>query len=281
MKLYNEDCLNILKTIPSNSVDLVVTDCPYHIASGGCTTGIYGNDKQCGEILKKDNYIKTHSGYMREGSKHISLFGMLNDSDATTYTKQGKLFKFNDIEFRDWLPDVYRVLKEDTHCYIMINARNLKDLQVECEKVGFIFQQLLVWVKNNATPNKYYLNNAEFILMLRKGKAKNINNMGTKNVLHYDNIRNKQHPTEKNVEMLKVLISNSSSIGGVVLDPFMGSGTTGVACKKLGRDFIGIEIDEKYFNIAKERIGGEPTIDQDEPKQDPEKFGQLTLDDFM
>ena len=242
-----------LKEIPDSSVDLVVTDCPYHIISGGCTSGAYGNPSG---ILNHDVKKTKHGNHLyKENSKHVSLCGILNDYDQTTYTKQGKLFKYNEIKFSEWLPEVYRVLKDGTHCYIMINARNLAKLQTEAEKVGFKFQQLLVWYKNNATPNRYYLNACEFILMLRKGKARNINNMGTKNILEINNIiGNKKHPTEKPVELMKILVENSSSRGGVVLDLFMGSGSTGVACKELYRDFIGIEIDEKYYNIALDRI---------------------------
>ena len=91
--------------------------------------------------------------------------------------------------------------------------------------------------------------------MLRKGQAKFINNMGTKNVIEIENVRNKTHPTEKPVELNKILIENSSNKSETILDLFMGTGSCGVACKELNRNFIGIEIDEKYFYIAKERIG--------------------------
>lgn len=137
----------------------------------------------------------------------------------------------------------------------MINSRNLCELQTKAEQVGFKFQNLLVWEKNNATPNKYYMQQAEFILMLRKGKAKNINNMGTKNILKVDNIiGTKSHPTEKPVELLKILVENSSQPGEVVLDPFIGTGRTAIACIKSNRQFIGFEIDEQYYKVAKERI---------------------------
>lgn len=209
MKLYNEDCLVALKEIPDESVDCVVTDCPYHIVSGGCSTGAYGNGNG---IFQKTN---EPSGIFERHSKHQSLYGILKDDDPTTYARQGKLFKYNDIKFEDWLPEVYRVLKQDTHCYIMINPRNLAELQTKAEKVGFKFQQILIWQKNNATPNKYYLNAYEMILMLRKGKAKNINHMGTKNILQINNIiGNKRHPTEKPVELMEILIDNSTDVGG-------------------------------------------------------------------
>ena len=165
------------------------------------------------------------------------------------------MFDNNDIKFKDWLPDIYRVLKDGTHCYIMINARNLKELQQEAENVGFKFQNIIIWNKGNSTPNRYYLNAYEMILMLRKGKAKNINNMGCKNIVDIKNIRgNKLHPTEKPVELNELFIKNSSEQGDTILDPFMGVGSCGLACKNTNRNFIGIELDEKYFNIAKERI---------------------------
>jgi site-specific DNA-methyltransferase (adenine-specific) len=233
--LRHGDCLEVMKDIPNESIDLIVTDCPYHIVSGGCTTGAYGNKKGCGKCSVK---------WETQGQ----LYNFEN-------IKSGKLFDNNDIEFKQWLPELFRILKKDTHCYIMINARNLKELQQEAENAGFKFQNILVWRKNNATPNRYYLNNCEFILMLRKGKARNINNMGTKNVLDVPNIiGKKKHPTEKPVELMKILIENSSNKNDVVIDPFMGVGTTGVACKALNRNFIGIELDENYFNIAKERL---------------------------
>lgn len=228
-KLYNDDCLKVMKDIPDESVDLCVTDCPYHIVSGGCTN-IPRKDEPSGIFNRRNTFTQANA-------------------------KSGKLFDNNDIEFKDWLPELYRIMKNNTHVYIMVNARNLKDLQLEAEKVGFKFQNLLIWNKGNATPNRYYLNAYECILMLRKGNARNINNMGTKNILDVKNIRgNKTHPTEKPVELMKILIENSSDEGDTIIEPFMGTGSTGVACKELNRKFIGIEIDEKYFNIAKERI---------------------------
>ena len=243
-----------LKSIPDESIDLVVTDCPYHIVGGGCSKGAYGNEPK-GIFNKRKIIGKNKSGHILEGTKHIALYGILNDNDSTTYARQGKLFKHNDIKFREWLPEIYRVLKDGTHAYIYINARNMKELQTEAEKVGFAYQQLIVWDKGNVTPNRYYLNVYELVLMLRKGKARNINNMGEKNIQRFKNIiGNKTHPTEKPVELNKVFIANSSNENETVLDPFMGSGSCGVAAKELNRNFIGIEIDKKYFDIAQERI---------------------------
>ena len=266
--LYNEDCLEILKTIESESVDLVVTDCPYHIQTGGCTNDAVkiGRYTEGGGYLMATPRKDEHGNKFYKDTKHISLCGILNDSDPKTYTKDGKLFKHNDIQFSEWLPEVYRVLKPGTHCYIMINPRNLKDLWQDAEDVGFVFQNLLVWDKGNVTPNKYYLNSYELILMLRKGKAKNINNLGSKNILRVPNIIGcKLHPTEKPCELMKILVENSSEVDQVVLDPFMGVGGVGVACKRTKRHFIGIEIDEKYFRIAEQRINENEPINKPIP----------------
>ena len=214
--IYNADCLKVLKDMPTESVDLMVTDCPYRI----CNCGNPG----CG--------------------------GMLSGK----YRGQGRVFEHNDIGFTDWLPECYRVLKNDTHAYIMINPRNLKDLQVACENTGFRFQQLLIWDKGNVTPNRWYMNSCELILMVRKGKAKPIADKGTPNILRIPNVRGKVHPTEKPVELMEVLIKNSSQEGDTVLDPFMGCGSTIIAAEKLNRNGIGIEIDPKYYEIAEKRL---------------------------
>ena len=140
----------------------------------------------------------------------------------------------------------------------MINGRNLKELQIEAEKVGFKFCNLLVWVKNNQTPHKFYMSRTEFILMLRKGKERYINDLGCSNVFIYPNRSgDKFHPTEKPIELMRDFIINSTNEGDKVLDPFMGAGSTCIACKQTGREYYGIEIDEKYYDIAKKRIDGE------------------------
>lgn len=244
--IYNADCMDIFKDIEDETIDCVVTDCPYHIISGGCTT----------DNEKSNNYSEP-SGIIQKRRGGMSV-------DSIEFSRQGKLFEYNDIEFSEWMPELYRVLKMNTHCYVMINPRNLKELWQAAEDAGFTFQNLIVWDKGNSTPNKYYMNCYELILMLRKGGAKNINNMGTTNILRVPNITHiKVHPTEKSVELMKILVENSTKEGDIVLDPFMGSGSTGVACKETNREFIGVEIDEKYFSVAKDRIEkGEASRDQ-------------------
>lgn len=221
IKLMQGDCLELMKGIPDGSIDLVVTDPPYRLIPGGCT-----NKKAKDGIFCREN--------------------------VTT----GKLFQHNDLPFSAWLPDVYRVLKPGTHCYIFINGRNLHELQTEAEKAGFRFVNILVWKKHNKTASRYYMNQLEFVLLLRKGKAKTINNPGCSNCLNVRNLfGNKMHPTEKPVELVQIFVENSSQPGETVLDPFMGVGGVGVACVNTGRKFIGMELDQGYFEIAKRRMG--------------------------
>lgn len=221
--LLQGDCLELMKSFPDKSVDLVLTDPPYRMkhSTGGCTN-----------IGLKNRW----QGNIKAGN-----------------TVMG----FNlDIKFREWLPEVYRLLKDSGHCYIFCNDKNVQELLNEASAAGFRESNILVWVKNNACPNRYYMKNCEFVILFYKGKAKPINNMGDKAAIYCNNIvgKDKLHPTEKPVELLMRFIANSSQEGETVLDPFMGSGTTGVACVNTNRNFIGMELDQRYFEIAQKRI---------------------------
>ena len=218
INLFNGDCLEVMKGIPDGSVDCVITDPPYKVISGG-------KPKSKGQPS-----------------------GLLSKND-------GKIFKHNDLKEEYWFPEIYRLLKDGSHCYIMTNTLNLERYLTLARNSGFLLHNLLVWEKNNCTPNRWYMKNCEYILFLRKGMAKRINNVGSKTVHKFKNEINKEHPSEKPLELMKLYVENSSNENDVVLDFTMGSGTTGVACKNLNRRFIGIELDESYFNIAKERIG--------------------------
>jgi len=217
------DCLELIKDIPDESIDMIFSDVPYKLIEGGCT----------GKI----------SDLVR-GTTFNSEFKSLGTGG----------FKHNSITFKEWMPDFYRVLKNKSHCYLMVNDRNLFELIGESQKNKFKLLNILVWKKNNAMPNHWYMKNAEFIVMLRKGGAKYINNQGSKQILEFDNIKKKNHPTEKPVGLIKQLIENSTNIGDIVLDPFSGSFSTSEACIESDRFFIGMEIEEKYFQIGKDRI---------------------------
>ena len=219
VQLYKGDCLEVMKGLKTESIDLIVTDPPYKIITGGDSNG----------------------------KNSIRPKGILSGNR--------ELMKFIP-KFSEWLPECYRVLKNGTHAYFMINSTNLTEMLVEVEKVGFKVHNVLIWKKNNCTPSQFYMKNCEYIIFCRKRKAKYINNMGGSKTVHdFNNIvGNKVHPTEKPVGLMSVYVENSSNENDTVLDPFMGSGSTGVACVNTFRKFIGIEMDENYFNIAEKRI---------------------------
>ena len=218
-KLFCKDCLEVIKGIEDESIDLIITDPPYKIVKGGCTN-------------KAVKY---------SGTNHDEL-------------KNGTLFNKNEINFNDWIPKLYDKIKDGGHVYIMCNDRNMREVLNVSHESKFKLLNILTWKKTKHNPNRYYLKNSEFIIMLRKGKAVNINNMGTYQVLEVPNVDKKTHPSEKPVDLMKILVENSSKLNDVVFDPFMGTGSVGVACMNANRKFIGVELDEKYFEIAKQRI---------------------------
>lgn len=221
--LHNDDCLKIIKDIKDESVDLIVTDPPYKMTSRG-GVGTMG--------------------------------GMLTKSIVNS----GKVFNYNDIKPSEYASELYRILKLGTHCYIMTNHINLVDMITSFESVGFHFIKCLIWDKQNKISSFLYMSQYEYILFFSKGNARMINNCGTSDILSIPNKKLKGvnggnvHDTEKPIELMKILVENSSNADEVVLDPFMGIGSTGIACKQLGRNFIGCEIDKHYFDIAESRI---------------------------
>lgn len=216
--VFNEDCLEVLKRLEPESIDCVVCDPPYKVISRG-TNGTMGG------ILIQDNFKDGRGG-----------------------------FDNNTLEIDDYLPLLYRVMKDQTHGYLMSNELNLVPFHLALENNGFQVHCVLIWAKNNCIANQFYMNSHEYILFFRKGAAKPINNCGTRSVLNFTNPKNKVHPSEKPIDLLEVLIKNSTKEGETVLDFAMGSGTTGMACMRSNRKFVGVEIDKKYFELASERI---------------------------
>ena len=222
-KIYNEDCLVGMAMIPDGSVDLVVTDPPYLVGGRGGSG--------------------TMSGYW-----------------ATAKARSGKIFDHNDIKIEQYLPEFYRVLKDDAHCYIMCNNLNLPHFFEVISNSEFKFIKLLAWDKQTKICGQWYMGQIEHIFMLRKGRGLPINHCGTSDLLSFHNKRDKNqdgtniHDSQKPIGLMRVLVENSSQVGGTVLDPFMGSGTTAIACIQSNRHFIGFELDKQYYSVAVNRI---------------------------
>ena len=218
-KLINDDCLNVLKNIPDNSIDLIVTDPPYEIETNGA--GLYKQDDK--QYIKELNSIKNG---------------------------------FSD----DILDELCRVMKK-INIYIFCSQKqiiHLLDYFVTKRKCNY---NLLTWHKTNPIPacgNKY-LTDTEYILFFREKGVKIFGEFKTKFTYYVTPLNQKDkkqwgHPTIKPLSIIENLIVNSSVQDDLVLDCFMGSGTTGVACLNTNRNFIGIELDKLYYDIAVKRI---------------------------
>lgn len=223
--IFNKDFREVFKQLPDNYADLIVTDPPYKTTKRGI-------------------------------SKNTTTGGLVR-SDLG---RQGKIFEHNDVKASEYIPELYRVLKEGSHCYIMTNHVNLYEILTVAQDSGFHFIKSLIWDKGNKIMGQCYMSQFEYILFFRKGKHKKINKCGTSDILSIPNKKMKDndgknyHDTEKPVELMKILIENSSNEGDLVIDPFVGIGAVPIACKELKRRFGGCEIDEKYFDTTKKRL---------------------------
>ena len=214
------DCtlyLGDMQEIDVSSCDLVLTDPPYKLTSGG------------GDIKMKGKF------------------------DKSNYNNKGDFVRC-DINWQDFMPIIFNSLKDDTHAYVMCNNRHIQNLLNSAQNSGFKFHNVLVWDKGNVTPNRWYMKGLEFTGFFFKGKAKPINDCGSKQLYNKKSEKMSDHPTQKPVDLMAHYIFNSTNQGEVVFDPFMGSGTTLVACAKMKRKGVGIELDEGYFDIACKRV---------------------------
>jgi DNA modification methylase len=166
----------------------------------------------------------------------------------------GRIFEHNDIGAAEFMPELYRVLRSGGDCYVMTNNLNLREYLNVAYEVGFGLHNLLAWQKNTCNANRWYMKELEWVLYFYKAPAQTINKPSSKQVFVCDNPQNKVHPTEKPVPLFEHYILNSSAPGDLVLDPFVGSGSAGLAALNTDRRFFGIELDPAYFAIAEKRL---------------------------
>ena len=226
MKLYNDDCLKVLPTIPDKSIDLILTDPPY-----GTT--------QC----KWDNIIPFEPMWkeLKRVIKNNSAIALFGNEPFSSYlrTSNIKWFKY------DWIWK-----KSNIMGFLNAKKRPLKEIEIISIFNSKIYKpqnlQKNLKGKNRRGKNTDVLGNYEPI---NQSEFTNY----PKTIIEFKNERG-LHPTQKPVALLEYLIKTYTNENDTVLDFTMGSGSTGVACKNLNRDFIGIELDQEYFDIAKQRI---------------------------
>jgi site-specific DNA-methyltransferase (adenine-specific) len=231
IKLLHGDCLELMKTIPDGSIDAIITDPPY--GTTACKWDSVIPFEPMWEELKR--IIKPNGA--------IVLFGSEPFSSALRMSNI-KQYKY------DWVWD-----KKQQGNHGLAKYQPLK-----------IHENILIFIGKNYYPQMitgkirkkggYNVKNT-IATGMKQINPKLSNQYYPKSILEFSNAnkKGKVHPTQKPVELMEYLIKTYTNENEVVLDFTMGSGTTGVACKNLNRNFIGIELDETYFNIAKERIG--------------------------
>ena len=239
------DCIESLKKMPSNSVDLVFADPPYNLQLGG-------------DLLRPDN------------SKVDAV-----DDDWDRFES----FATYDAFTKAWLTECRRVLKDDGAIWVIGSYHNIFRVGSTLQDLGFWILNDIIWRKSNPMPNfkgTRFTNAHETLIWASKSQG------ARRFTFNYDAMKMandelqmrsdwtlplctgeerlkdengvKAHPTQKPEALLHRVILASTKPGGVVLDPFFGTGTTGAAAKRLGRRYIGLERDPQYAKIAKERI---------------------------
>lgn len=250
--IYNGDCIEILnEKIDDNSVDLIFADPPYNLSGNG---------------LKW------------KGNKTGGDWFMVNEQwDKMTAPEY--------LQFtRKWIGACYKTLKGTGSIYIACSYHNIGEVMIVLKQLDFKINNIITWYKINAMPNmtrRVFTHSTEFVIWAVKGSGWTFNYEIIKeiNPERQKDGRTKQmrdfwalplvqgkerlcgkdgralHPTQKPEEMLKRIILASSNKGDIVLDPFLGSGTTAVVAKRLGRKWIGIEKSKEYVKIAEKRVG--------------------------
>ena len=159
---------------------------------------------------------------------------------------------FPNDRFEVWFQMAHRALKTNAHLYVLCDQETMFVVKPIAEAAGFRFWKPIVWDKRKIGMGYHYRARYEFILFFEKGERR-LNDLGVPDVLEAPRVLN-GYPTEKPVELLRVLVEQSSQPGELVVDPFAGSGSTGVAALLSGRRFWGCDIQQESLEVALPRL---------------------------
>lgn len=227
-KIIQGDSYELIKKLPDKSIDLIVTDPPYEF---------------------------TKNKWFRNSERYVSVRKDLGDEMAESDCDKG-------VE-NEMLYQWCRVMKK-INIFIWCNKWQLMQYMhyfIEEKKCNF---EILIWAKNNPIPlcNGTFLHDKEYCLYFWETGAKvNLNTYKKWKTVFFSSLNQKDkakygHPTIKPLEIIEKLVEIGSERGGIVLDTFLGSGTTALACKELGRHYIGFEKDARWVAVARERVEG-------------------------
>lgn len=227
-ELKQGDCLELMKALPDGSVDAVITDPPY-----------------CSGSVSEASRTSAKGQGLRSGT--IARLGwFVGDNMGTA----GLVWLLRSVAV-----EARRLMKDTGSFLCFCDWRMVSALQPAIESAGLRFQNLVVWDKGNMGLGSGFRCQHEMILHFTNGSPE-YHNRSISNVVKAKRVSaaEREHQTQKPVDLIEQLISVVTPDGGKVLDPFMGSGTTGVACANTGREFVGYEMSPDYFTIAQRRI---------------------------
>lgn len=217
VSLHRSDAVSFLRSLPDASVDLVVTDPPY-------------------ESLEKHRKVGTTTRLKHSKASSNDWFTI-----------------FPNERFEELFVEIHRVLARNRHFYLFCDQETMFVAKPIGEQVGFKFWKPIIWDKVKMGMGYHYRARYECVLFFEKGKRK-LNNLGIPDVLSVPRIH-RGYPTEKPVDLLRILVEQSTQPGELVCDPFLGSGSAGVAALEAGRRFTGADIATSALEVASERLG--------------------------
>lgn len=240
-QIYNMDCVEGMRVLPDNKIDLVVTDPPFAIDFKA----------------KRSNYNRTQSRVL-DGYNEIA---------------RDNYYRFT----LSWMKEVYRILKESGSMYVFSGWNNLKDILIAFDECGFIVVNHIIWKYQFGvvTSRRFVTSHYHCLYVCKNDEKRKFfpyarHSKGAKNSeggsLHYEDKEDvwfikreywhgdQKTPTKLPAEIIEKILSYSSEEGNVVLDPFLGSGQVAVVSKMLKRRYIGFEIVKEYYDFAKERL---------------------------
>lgn len=248
--IYLGDCYKLIKDVPDKSIDLVYVDIPYLFADHGTSKTELGE-----RVSKRElQFLGVHEKYKDAEQTYAESLRIRKNKIKNTIDY---ISLEDGIDYRIF-DDYLRVLKK-MNIFIWCSKMQILDILNYFSQYGNF--DILCWCKTNPIPtsNNNWLPDIEYCLYFREKGVKLNQGYELKSKYYIssanvDDKKNYLHPTIKPLELVKRHILHTTDRGGVVLDTFMGSGTTCKACVETGRQYIGMEINEQYYNIAKDRL---------------------------
>tara|TARA_X000001036_G_scaffold308451_1_gene287119 strand:+ start:996 stop:1829 length:834 start_codon:yes stop_codon:yes gene_type:complete len=268
MDVKNEEGLSFLKEIQDNTVDLILTDPPYIISKESGMNSLYDNIAQKTENAKTEEqweqYKKTLDKPQAElevdhgtgwSKENYLKYGTILGKKYAVKTQYGEWDKDFTLEILEkFIEQFYKKLKKGGTCIVWFDLWKISHLKDILEKYKFKQIRMIEWIKTNPQPlNQHvnYLTNCrEIAIVAVKGSKPTFNSKYDNGIYNFPIAagKNKFHPTQKNLQLFESLIEKHSNEGDNVMDTFLGSGTTAIACKNKNRKFIGCEINKEYHD---------------------------------